>query len=187
VGDGGGDGSPSGERRAGSPGMREEKAMRTLVIGALGLALVALVGLTAARADEEKVPLDKLPKAVADAVKAKFDGCEMVSASKEKDNGKDVYEVAIKHKGSNIDVSLTPEGKIVSIEKEIAAKDLPKAVSEAIDAKYPKATIKKLEEITENDKVVYEALLVTADQKTVEAVFDGTGKLVKEEKKEKKD
>jgi hypothetical protein len=164
--------------------------MRTLVIGTLSFALVALLGLTAARADddkEEKVPLDKLPKAVTDAVKAKFDGAELVSASKEKDNGKDVYEVAIKHKGTNIDVSLTPEGKIVSIEKEIAAKDLPKPVSEALDAKYPKATIKKLEEVTENDKVVYEALLVTAEQKTVEAVFDPSGKLVKEEKKEKKE
>jgi hypothetical protein len=164
--------------------------MRTLVIGTLSFALVAVLGLTAAWADddkEEKVPLDKLPKAVTDAVKAKFDGAELVSASKEKDNGKEVYEVAIKHKGSNIDVSLTPEGKIVSIEKEIAAKDLPKAVSEALDAKYPKATIKKLEEVTENDKIVYEALLVTAEQKTVEAVFDPSGKLVKEEKKEKKE
>jgi hypothetical protein len=164
--------------------------MRTLVIGTLSFALVVFLALTAAWADddkEEKVPLDKLPRAVTDAVKAKFDGAELVSASKEKDNGKDVYEVAIKHKGSNIDVSLTPEGKIVSIEKEIAAKDLPKAVSEALDAKYPKATIKKLEEVTENDKVVYEALLVTAEQKTVEAVFDPSGKLVKEEKKEKKE
>jgi uncharacterized membrane protein YkoI len=164
--------------------------MRTLVIGTLGFALVALLGLTAVWADddkEEKVPLDKLPRAVTDAVKAKFDGAELVSASKEKDNGKLVYEVAIKHKGSNIDVSLTPKGKIVSIEKEIAAKDLPKAVSEALDAKYPKATIKKLEEVTENDKVVYEALLVTAEQKTIEAVFDPSGKLVKEEKKEKKE
>ncbi len=59
--------------------------MRTLVIGTLGLALLALVGLTAAWADEgkeEKVPLDKLPKAVTDAVKAKFEGAELVSASK---------------------------------------------------------------------------------------------------------
>ncbi len=164
--------------------------MRTLVIGTLGFVLVALLGLTTAWADddkEEKIPLDKLPRAVSDAVKARFDGAEVVSASKEKDNAKDVFEVAIKHKGSNIDVTLTPEGKIVSIEKEIAARDLPRAVSEALDAKYPKATIKKLEEVTDNDKVVYEALLVTAEQKMVEAVFDPAGKLVKEEKKEKKD
>jgi hypothetical protein len=168
----------------------EEHAMRRLVIGTLGLALLALVGLAAVWADEgkeEKVALDKLPKAVTDAVKAKFEGAELVSASKEKEDGKELYEVAIKHKGHNIDVTLTPEGKIVSVEKEIDAKDLPKAVSEALDSKYAKATIKKTEEVTEGGKVVYEVLLVTAEKKTLEVVFDPAGKVVKEEKKEKKE
>jgi uncharacterized membrane protein YkoI len=166
----------------------EDTAMRKLVVGTLGLALVALVGLAAVRADEdkeEKVALDKLPKAVTDAVKAKFDGCEMIAASKEKENGKEVFEVAIKHKGHNIDVTLTPEGKLVSVEKEIGAKDLPKAVSEALDAKYPKATIKKVEEETKDDKVTYEVLLVTAEKKTMEVTFDPKGKVVEEEKKDK--
>ena len=164
--------------------------MRSLVIGTVGLALLALVGLTAVWAEddkEEKVPLDKLPKAVVDAVKAKFEGAELVSAEKEKEDGKEVYEVAIKHKGHNIEVTLTPDGKIVSMEKEIEAKDLPKVVSEALDAKYPKATIKKLEEVTEGDKLTYEALIVTADNKTVEVVFDPQGKVVKEGKKEKEE
>ena len=164
--------------------------MRRLVIGTFGLALVALLGLTALRADEgkeEKVPLDKLPKAVTDAVKAKFEGCELVSAEKEKEDGKEVFEVAIKHKGHNIEVTLTPEGKIVSVEKEIAAKDAPKAVTEALDAKYPKATVKKVEEVVENEKTTYEFLIVTAEKKTVEVVFDPKGKLVKEEKKDKEE
>jgi Putative beta-lactamase-inhibitor-like, PepSY-like len=163
--------------------------MRTLVIGTFGLALVALLGLTALRADEgkeEKVALDKLPKAVTDAVKAKFEGCKLVSAEKEKEDGKDVFEVTIKHKGHTIEVTLTPEGTLVSIEKEIEAKDLPKAVSEAIDAKYPKATIKKAEEVTKGDKVSYEALIVTADKKTLEVVFDPKGKFLEEEKKDEK-
>ena len=154
--------------------------MRTLVIGTFGLALAALLGLTALRADEVKegkVPLDKLPKAVTDAVKAKFEGCELVGASKEKEDGKEVFEVVIKHKGHSMEVTLTPEGKLVSVEKEIAAKDLPKAVSEALDAKYPKATIKKVEEETKGDKVTYEVLLVTAAKKKLEVVFDPKGKI----------
>jgi hypothetical protein len=162
--------------------------MRTLVIGMGGLVLLALVGLTTARADdakEEKVPLDKLPKAVVEAVKAKFEGAELVSAEKEKEDGKDVFEVAIKHKGHNIEVTLTPEGKIVSIEKEIDAKDLPKEVREALDAKYPKAEIKKAEEETKDNKVTYEVLIVTADKKKLEVVFDPKGKLLEEEKKDK--
>lgn len=149
--------------------------------------IVAVLAGTAARADDEKedkVPLDKVPKAVLDAVKAKFKGAELVSAQTEKEDGKLVYEINLKHKGHKVDVTLTPEGKIVSIEKTIAAKDLPKAVAEAIDGKYPKVTIKKAEEVTEGGKTNYEVLLVTADKKTVEVVIDPTGKIVKEEKKE---
>jgi uncharacterized membrane protein YkoI len=154
-----------------------------------GIVLGALAGMTA-RADEEKeekVPLDKVPKAVIDAVKAKYKDAELVSAEKENENGKVVYEINIKVKGQTIEVSATPDGKIVSIEKTITVKDLPKAVAEALDGKYPKATIKKVEEITHGEKLSYEVLLVTADKKTLEVVFDPAGKVLEEEKKDKKD
>jgi uncharacterized membrane protein YkoI len=151
----------------------------SMVLGVLAGAL--------ARADEEKVPLDKVPKAVLDAVKAKFEGAELKSASTEKEGDKVIYEITLKHQGHSIDVSLTADGKIVSIEKTIERKDLPKPVAEALDAKYPKATIKLVEEVTEGDKVNYEVLLVTADKKEVEVVFDPSGKVVKEEKKEAKE
>jgi uncharacterized membrane protein YkoI len=157
--------------------------MRTWSL-AVGLALLA--GLTAARADEgkeEKVPLDKLPRAVVDAVKAKFPGAELVSAEKEKEDGKDVYEVAIKFKDHNIEVTLTPEGKILSIEKEITLKDLPRAVAAALEARYPRADIKKVEEIDKDGVISYEVLLVTADKKKLEVTFDPKGKVLEEEKK----
>jgi uncharacterized membrane protein YkoI len=152
-------------------------------------ALVSMLAGAAARADEEKegkVPLDKVPKAVLDAVKAKFKGAELVSAQTEKEDGKLVYEINLKHEGHSIDMTLTPAGKIISIEKTITAKDLPKAVAEAIDSKYPKSTFKKVEEIIEGGKTTYEVLLVTGDKKTIEVVVDPTGKIVKEEKKEEK-
>lgn len=138
---------------------------------------------TSAQADEEKVPLDKLPKPVVDAVKTKFPGAEMKEAAKEEEKGATIYEVSIKFKDSNIDVSLTPEGKIVSIEKEIVAKDLPKPVVQTLESKYAKATYKKVEEITKDDKITYEVLLVTADKKTLEVVLDPMGKIVETEEK----
>jgi hypothetical protein len=167
----------------------KEDSMRKVLCGLLVVAITGLV----VRADdekEEKVPLDKLPKAVVEAVKAKFPKAELVSAEKEKEDGKTVYEVAIKNEGQNIEVTVTPEGKIIEIEKEIALKDVPKAVSEALEKKYPKATVKKVEEIIKNDKTEgYEFLLVTADKKTVEVKFSPEGKVLNEEKKdeEKKD
>jgi uncharacterized membrane protein YkoI len=155
---------------------------------AASIVLGALSGVLA-RADdeakEEKVSLDKVPKAALDAVKAKFKDAKLVSAQREKEDDKLVYEINLKHKGQTIEVTVTPEGKIVSIEKTIAAKDLPKAVAETIESKYPKATIKIAEEVTEGGKTNYEVLLATADKKMVEVVLDPAGKILKEEKKGK--
>lgn len=136
---------------------------------------------------EEKVPLDKVPKAVLKAVGAKFKGAELVSAQTEKADGKILYEINLKDKGHTVDVSVTQDGKIVSIEKTIAAKDLPRPVAKAIDSKYPKAKYQSVEEITEDGKTSYEVLLVTADKKKLEVVVDRTGKIVKEEQKDKKE
>jgi uncharacterized membrane protein YkoI len=163
--------------------------MRTRFLGGSLAALMAVLVLAAgAWADEkeEKVPLDKVPKAVLDAVKAKYPGAELTGAEKESENGKVVYEVALKFKGQKIEATFTPEGTLVSVERVIDAKDLPKPVSEALDAKYPKATIKLAEEETKDGKVTYEVLLVTQDKKTVEVVLDAQGKVLKEEKKEEK-
>ena len=160
----------------------------------LAVAVTALFVLTvpSVRADEEKVPLDKLPKAVLEAAKKRFPKAEVKEASKEtNDDKKTVYEVTLKEDGKNIDVTLTPEGKITLIEKEIDRKDLPKAVADTFDKKYPKATYKIVEEVI---KVVdgketleyYEALLVTADKKTFEVEVLPDGKFKGEtEKKEK--
>jgi hypothetical protein len=167
----------------------KEDSMRKVLCGLLVMAITGLV----VRADdekEEKVPLDKLPKAVVEAVKAKFPKAELVSAEKENEDGKIVYEVAIKNEGSRIEVIVTPEGKILVVEKEIESKDVPQAVKEALKKKYPEATVKKIEEIIKNDKTeAYEFLLVTGKKKTVEVKFAPDGKFLEEEKKgeEKKD
>ncbi|MBA4192813.1 MAG: hypothetical protein C0467_33025 [Planctomycetaceae bacterium] len=152
---------------------------------------VALV-VASGRADEEKLPLDKLPKAVADAVKKRFPKAELVEAAMETEGEKVEYEVTIKDGGIKIDVMLTPDGKITLIEKEIAAKDLPNAVTKALDAKYPKATIKVAEEVTKvtDGKEAldfYEVVLVTAEKKTFEVKLTAEGKITEtEEKKDEK-
>lgn len=160
------------------------KSRTGLLLG--GAFVVLMAGIL--RADEEKIELDKLPRAVVEAVKDKFPKGKLVSAEKEKEDGKTVYEVNLKDGDQTVEVTVTPEGKIVSIEKVIAAKDAPKEVTEALESKYPKAKIKKVEEVTEGDKpAVYEFLIVTAEKETIEVVLDAKGKVVKEEKKKKQD
>jgi uncharacterized membrane protein YkoI len=167
--------------------------MRTLFTG-LAAAVALAVLAAAVGADEEKVPLDKLPRAVLDAVKAKFPKGELKSASKEVEDGKTLYEVALKDGGHDIDATFTADGKVAGIEKVIDAKDLPRAVSAALEDKYPKATYRKVEEVTEfkdgeEKPAVYEVLLQTADNKKFEVVLTAEGKITKVEdkNKEKKD
>jgi hypothetical protein len=149
------------------------------VVVLVGVALV--VRAHEVRADEEKVALDKLPKAVVAAVQKRFPKIEMTGATKEKEGEKVVYEVSLKSDGKNIDVTVTEAGAITLIEQELAFKDLPKAVARTFDAKYPGAKYKIIESVT---KVIdgkesleyYEANLVAADRKTWEVTVLPDGK-----------
>jgi len=96
--------------------------------------MIMLIGASAARADEEKVPPDRLPKAVAAAVKKRFPMAKITAAVKETEDKKTTYEVTLKDGTSTIDVDVTEAGTITGWEKEIAAKDLPKAVADAVAA-----------------------------------------------------
>jgi hypothetical protein len=155
------------------------------------LSLVTLLSLGAfatLRADEDKVPLDKLPKPIVEALKKKFPKAELIEASKETEDGKTEYEVTIKDDGKKIDVTLNAEGTILGMEKEMAAKDLPKAVTETLESKYAKATYKTVEaviKIKDGKETLehYEVLLITADKKKVEVVVTVDGKITKTEEK----
>jgi hypothetical protein len=151
-------------------------------------AFVALGFIAAfARADEEKIDVDKLPEKVVAAVKAKYPDAKLEKASKERENDKTLYEVGIKNGEQKIDVTLEEDGTIVEIEKTIDAKDLPQAVTDALETKYPKYSCKKAEEISKKDKLeYYEVVLETAEKKKFEVVVKPDGKIVKEESKDKK-
>ena len=147
----------------------------------LALACAALLTLTVPAWAGEKVALDKLPKPVAEAVAKRFPKAEAKGASKDGAGDKTVYKVTLKEGGKNIDVSLTAAGAITQIEQEVAFKDLPKAVAETFEKKYPKAKYTMIEAvITVKDGKetleYYEAVLETADKKTFEAEVLPDGK-----------
>jgi hypothetical protein len=154
---------------------------------------VAAVGLVArAQADEEKIDLSKLPKGVVEVCKKRFPNAKIEGAAQEKEDGKTVYEVTLKENGKNIDVTFSSDGVMALIEKEVDAKDVPKAVTEAVESKYPKATWKMIEEVIKvaNGKEAldyYEFHGTTADKKGIELEVAPDGKIKKEEKKDEKD
>lgn len=102
-------------------------------------------------AQEATVPLDKVPKKVMGAVKKRFPKADVKEASKEGDGEKLIYEVTLKENGLNIDVTLTPVGAIVLIEKEVPYEKLPKAVAEGFRKKYPDVKLDMVEEVIKVD------------------------------------
>jgi hypothetical protein len=163
------------------------------IIDLFGMAVVgwAFVGVASA---DTPVSLDKVPTAVKKAVGTRFPGALMVKASKETEVGRELYELSIKDNGRRMDVTATPDGTLTGIERIIDAQELPKAVADALNEKYPKADLKKVEEVIKvaggkETLEVYEVLLVTADNKRYEVSFlpNGTVKEVEDKNKPKKD
>jgi hypothetical protein len=164
------------------PQITRRDPMRRFLCGVV--TLVVLAG--SSWGDEEKVPLDKLPKAVVEAVKEKFPKAELISAEKETEKDKTTYAVTIKNGDQELEVTVTPEGKIQVISREIEIGDLPKAVKAAIKARYPKATIQSAEEIIEEDKITQYEVVLAIGKKQLEVIFDPKGKLIEEEEKDSK-
>src|SRR5262245_31301565 len=111
--------------------------------------LLLIVGVGELRAKEEPVPQDKIPKAVMDALLAKFPKARIDKCVKE-DQGDDVvYDIEFKQEGRKCEADIKEDGTYINYEKAIEARDLPKAVRDAIEKKYPKATLNEIMEETE--------------------------------------
>jgi uncharacterized membrane protein YkoI len=156
------------------------------IMGWLGTSAVAgLVVLAAtAAADDKKIPLDKVPAKVMAAIKDRFPGADVNSVEKETEDGKVVYDVELKHNGRKYEMDIQEDGTVMEIEKEVAAKDVPEALTKAIEAKFPKATIEEVMEVNkvkgkEETPIHYEVTIVTADKKKKEVIVSLDGKTVK--------
>jgi Putative beta-lactamase-inhibitor-like, PepSY-like len=135
--------------------------------------------------DKDKLDLDKIPKKVMDALKAKFPMPEITKWTKEKEGADEVFDIEFKLKGRKYEADIKEDGTIVNYEKEIAIKDLPKAVTKAVQAKYPKSTFKEVMEMTDvngkNETLHgYEITLETADRKSIEVTVAPDGKILED-------
>ena len=134
-------------------------------------------------AAEEDIKPGDLPKSIRDALKARFPKAKITMLKKGTEEGKPIFEVSIKNEQRNIDVTLNPQGEILSFEKTLLPSDRPKRMMETLNAKYPHASIKIIEEIWEHDKRTGDQGSIITGKKTVEVAFDANGNLVESDKK----
>jgi len=163
---------------------------RIIRIG-IAMSIATLLVLPATSAKEEKVSLDQVPAPVMTTVKARFGDAVVKGAGKEKEKGRLVYEITLEEKGHNVDVTLTPGGNLLLIERSVEESALPAPVAATLARNYPGATYRVLEEIIEVDHgrehlASYEVELVTTDRETKEVKVkpDGRGLTEEEEDEE---
>ncbi len=147
---------------------------------------IAVAGLLAA--DEEQIKSDQLPKAVADAVNARFRGLEFTTITKETEaDGRVIYDIELTQQGRKFETDVMQDGTLLEVEKEVSQQDWPKALPATVEGKFPKATIKEVLEVdlVKDKKEVPDHLEVTvetAEKKSEEILtsLDG-GKVVEED------
>ncbi len=139
-----------------------------------------------------KPDLNKIPKKVMDALKAKFPKAEIDKWTREKEGAVFVHDIEFKQEGRKFEADITEDGTIQNWEKEIAAKDLPAPVTKAVESRYPKAAIKEVMAVTEVKEGKealegYEVVLQKSDGKRTEVTVAPDGKFLEDSGEESKE
>jgi uncharacterized membrane protein YkoI len=152
--------------------------------------MMGLLQAGSVRADDaKKLTPAEIPAAIMHTVKARLPGAQVTSAEKETENGSVVYDLEMKDGGRKYEMDIKEDGTLVEIEKQVMEKDVPEAITNAVKAKYPSATIHEVMEVnkvegTKETPQHYEVVIATGG-KDKEVVVSLDGKSVKEEAEEK--
>ncbi len=141
---------------------------------------------------EEEAALDEIPQAVMDGLMAKFPEAEIQKWAKEQEEDIVAYDIEFKQGDRKFEADIKEDGTIYNWEKEIDALDLPEAVQNTIDTKYPDSSIKEVMEITvvkDGEDVLegYEVVLETADMEEVEITVAPDGNVLEDSGEEKQE
>jgi hypothetical protein len=168
------------------------KLVRLFVLSVACVALAASIALAqtakpvakSAPAAKAADPAATLPAPILTAFRTSYPNATIKGAAKETEGGKTVWEVESIDNGLARDLIYSPDGTVVEFEEQIDPASLPAAVSAALTAKYPKATITKAEKLMKSTTVTYEMALKGAAVTSVEITPDGKVVPVKKEAKE---
>jgi hypothetical protein len=130
--------------------------------------------------DYQPLPLNQVPRVVRDAVMKRFPDAKPQEAHQGTDeNKKPFVDVHILVKDQKVWVTCEIDGSIRTVDREIALSGVPKAVTAAIQKRYPKAAVRLVNEITEGSSPTYEIAL-TFNKKKLVASFSAAGEWLEE-------
>jgi len=137
--------------------------------------LVALVFL-AGPAQAGQPGMNNLPPAVKATVEAESKGATIKGVSREKEQGKTVYELETLVNGRTRDLMIDGDGKVYLVEEQLDPAQAPAAVRDALQKA---GTIVRLESVTAKGATHYEARVRGKNGKVSSLELDADGKPVK--------
>ena len=154
-------------------------------ISSKSLLLTAVFSLAALAnaADETTVDTKAIPEQVLAAFAKEFPDFEIASVEKEEIDGTSYYEIEIKDDKIERDIVFLEDGTLYSVEEEIASKDLPMAVMDAVKKAWPKGEVDEAEKITKESEVEFEIVveLTDGDNETeYEMIVAADGKIIQQ-------
>jgi hypothetical protein len=133
---------------------------------------------------------DILPANVQKALTTKFPEAKIDKSSKEKENGKDVYDIEFTQGGKKFEADIFADGTIHNWEQQISANELPHPVVQTVERHFPKASMKEIMAVTEvtggHERLEgYEIVVERTHKKDVEMTIAPDGKILEGPGKEK--
>ena len=131
--------------------------MRNLVAFCIG-GLIAVCFCSIVAAQEKKISRDKLPAAVEKTVARESEGATITEFAREIEHGQTFYEVSLTINGRRREILMDKLGNVVEVEEAVTFDSLPQPVQEALKKAAGAGTIRTIESLTKNGKLVaYEA------------------------------
>ncbi|MBN2542933.1 PepSY-like domain-containing protein [bacterium] len=137
------------------------------------------------KAATENAQASQIPQAIMDALKARFPDAEIRKWTKEVEDGAVMYDIEFKRGDRNFEADVREDGTIDNWEKAIEVKDVPEAVLNAVEEKYPGFAVVEIMEIStivDGKDVLqeYEIVFRTAEGKGIEVAVTPDGKIVED-------
>jgi hypothetical protein len=155
--------------------------MRTCHLVLTAFALASVAG---------AVPADKIPTKVMATLTTKFPQAKIDKWSKEKEDGKEVYDIEFKQDGRKFEADIYSDGTLHNWERQIAPGDLPQPVLQAVNKTFPNAVLKEVMAVTEvkdgaEHPEGYEIVVQRARKKDVEMTIAPDGRILEGPGREK--
>jgi len=129
-------------------------------------------------AEAQKAKSSEAPKPVLAAFQKAFPNATLKSVSKERRDGKTVYEFESVDGMIKRDIIYDASGAVMEMEESIGFAQLSQPVQDAIKKDHPTMTVASCERLTAGDLVQFEVVL-RQGKKSLDVVYDANGNTVK--------